>query len=347
MSVPPTPTVADHQTDDYCNNQTKLEHLGPIIVNVDGTLQRIANWTDMNETEQASAVRLITARNKKRLQALNEQQQEVEKDMSPPHTHRIIHQDLPASSLSLPFIDELLHHISSSTNMKSSLTFPIMFDPRIAQKALICGMFVVRPSLNAWSSPLDSNLYAMVDEWAFNYKGFDGGWLIAHQNVLDAFRLALQYGTADAVIVSSMTVAMEGVNKPSEDRLGYIWQPYAVTEWPHLKAAFPLALELITKQRLDWQQQGYLPTTRKYPAQIIYTGIYLSIYLFSCCNNISYLSTNLHTNSRTKPPPPQKAENNIRVVRIFCLHVSSLPIILQVTPLASVADINPVNPCDV
>ena len=266
------PSSAAVQTDDEMIQQTKLDHLGPIIVNIDGTLQRIANWTEMNETEQASAVRLITARNKKRLQALNDLQKEASSDTSPPHSHRVIHQDLPVTSISLPFIDELLCHISSTTNVSTPLTFPIMYDPRIAQKALICGMFVVRPSLNAWSSPLDSNLYAMVDEWAFNYKGFDGGWLIANQNVLDAFRLALQYGTADAVIVSSMTVAMEGVDKPSVDRLGYIWQPYAVTEWPHLKAAFPSALELITKQRLAWQQQGYLPTSRKYPAQIIYTG---------------------------------------------------------------------------
>ena len=159
-----------------------------------------------------------------------------------------------------------------------------MFDPRIAQKALICGMFVVRPSLHPWSSPLDNNLYEMVDQWAFNYRGYDGGWLIANHNVLDAFRLALQYGIADAVIVSSMTVAMEGVDKPSEDRQGYLWQPYAVTEWPHLKEAFPLALELITKQRQAWQQQGYIPTTRKYPAQIVYTGWTNYALLFLCAS---------------------------------------------------------------
>ena len=316
--------------------EQKLDHLGPIVINADGTLQRITNWLEMSETEQASAIRLITARNKKRLEALKEQQQ-VSSDTSPPHAHHVIHQDLPTSSLSLPFIDELLRQISS-TSSSSPLVFPIMFDPRITQKALICGMFVVRPSIHPWSSPLENNLYETIDQWAFNYRGYDGGWLIANHNVLDAFRLALQYGIADAVIVSSMTVAMEGVDKPSEDRQGYLWQPYAVTEWPHLNEAFPLALELITKQRQAWQQQGYIPTTRKYPAQIVYTGLSnyaLLLTYTSCCNTNLHINFLLLTNFLLFPfslsYSPQKVEKSIQTVRIFFLRVFLLPFILRVS----------------
>ncbi len=53
-----------------------MEHLGPIIVNTDGTTRRIANWDTMTEAEQANAIRLISARNKRRIEALLEQKGE-------------------------------------------------------------------------------------------------------------------------------------------------------------------------------------------------------------------------------------------------------------------------------
>lgn len=48
----------------------KLEDLGPIIVNTDGTLGRIPNWMEMTVEEKATTKRLISSRNKKRLMAL-------------------------------------------------------------------------------------------------------------------------------------------------------------------------------------------------------------------------------------------------------------------------------------
>jgi hypothetical protein len=51
----------------------KLDHLGPIIINTDGTLQRIPNWNEMSDIERTKAMRLLTARNKKRIQALETQ----------------------------------------------------------------------------------------------------------------------------------------------------------------------------------------------------------------------------------------------------------------------------------
>ena len=50
----------------------KLDDLGPIIVNTDGTLGRIPNWSEMPQAEKDKTARLISARNKKRLQALRE-----------------------------------------------------------------------------------------------------------------------------------------------------------------------------------------------------------------------------------------------------------------------------------
>lgn len=49
---------------------SKLEGLGPIILNSDGTMGRIPNWSEYTDSEKAQAMRLIGARNKKRKEAL-------------------------------------------------------------------------------------------------------------------------------------------------------------------------------------------------------------------------------------------------------------------------------------
>lgn len=49
---------------------TALDELGPVIVNRDGTLARIANWHQMTEEEQKTTKRLIGAQNAKRIAAL-------------------------------------------------------------------------------------------------------------------------------------------------------------------------------------------------------------------------------------------------------------------------------------
>jgi hypothetical protein len=51
-------------------HSAKLDALGPIILNTDGTMGRISNWTQFTETERAQALRLVAARNKKRKEAL-------------------------------------------------------------------------------------------------------------------------------------------------------------------------------------------------------------------------------------------------------------------------------------
>jgi hypothetical protein len=62
----------------FLQDQAKFEHCfklyswGPLIINTDGTLNRVANWQSMTEAEQASAFRLLCARNKRRVEALRE-----------------------------------------------------------------------------------------------------------------------------------------------------------------------------------------------------------------------------------------------------------------------------------
>lgn len=54
-----------------------LDEMGPIIVNTDGTLRRIENWQNMTSAEQKTTLRLISARNKKRIEALRQQEAEA------------------------------------------------------------------------------------------------------------------------------------------------------------------------------------------------------------------------------------------------------------------------------
>ncbi|KAI1780761.1 hypothetical protein F4818DRAFT_15859 [Hypoxylon cercidicola] len=48
----------------------KLDHLGPLVVNEDGTMSRIANWAEMAEIERQNTLRVLGKRNKLRLDAL-------------------------------------------------------------------------------------------------------------------------------------------------------------------------------------------------------------------------------------------------------------------------------------
>ncbi|RFU80128.1 hypothetical protein TARUN_2091 [Trichoderma arundinaceum] len=50
----------------------KLDGLGPLVVNVDGTMSRIANWDKMAEIEKQNTLRIIGKRNQQRLAALRE-----------------------------------------------------------------------------------------------------------------------------------------------------------------------------------------------------------------------------------------------------------------------------------
>ena len=48
----------------------KIDALGPVVVNSDGTISRIANWHSMTEPEQQRTLRVIGKRNRSRMAAL-------------------------------------------------------------------------------------------------------------------------------------------------------------------------------------------------------------------------------------------------------------------------------------
>ncbi|KAL6910452.1 hypothetical protein GGI43DRAFT_11566 [Trichoderma evansii] len=50
----------------------KLDALGPLVVNVDGTMSRISNWDKMADIERQNTLRIIGKRNQQRLAALRE-----------------------------------------------------------------------------------------------------------------------------------------------------------------------------------------------------------------------------------------------------------------------------------
>ncbi|PVI01042.1 hypothetical protein DM02DRAFT_490550, partial [Periconia macrospinosa] len=48
----------------------KLDHLGPMVVNRDGTLSRIGNWAEMTEIERRNTLRVLGKRNQLRMDAI-------------------------------------------------------------------------------------------------------------------------------------------------------------------------------------------------------------------------------------------------------------------------------------
>jgi len=56
----------------------RFEEMGPVILQMDGSMRRIANWDEMTEQEQKVTWRRISKRNEERRQLLLAQQQEKE-----------------------------------------------------------------------------------------------------------------------------------------------------------------------------------------------------------------------------------------------------------------------------
>lgn len=50
-----------------------LDHLGPMVVNFDGTLSRIHNWAEMTDMEKERTLRVLAKRNRLRTEALRDQ----------------------------------------------------------------------------------------------------------------------------------------------------------------------------------------------------------------------------------------------------------------------------------
>ncbi|KAJ6282457.1 hypothetical protein J3E71DRAFT_379837 [Bipolaris maydis] len=80
LPLPSPSTATDTTTQLNVDGQAvKLDHLGPLVVNKDGTLSRIANWESMAEIERQNTLRILVKRNQVRLGALRgEEQQGIE-----------------------------------------------------------------------------------------------------------------------------------------------------------------------------------------------------------------------------------------------------------------------------
>ncbi|KAA1080214.1 hypothetical protein PGT21_005140 [Puccinia graminis f. sp. tritici] len=50
----------------------QLDHLGPMVINSDGTISRISNWDKLTEPEKSRTIRLVTQRNALRVQKLKD-----------------------------------------------------------------------------------------------------------------------------------------------------------------------------------------------------------------------------------------------------------------------------------
>jgi hypothetical protein len=73
LALPPAPSDGTTQLDMSNGGTTvSLDHLGPMVVNVDGTMSRISNWDKMAEIEKKNTLRIIGKRNQSRLEALKE-----------------------------------------------------------------------------------------------------------------------------------------------------------------------------------------------------------------------------------------------------------------------------------
>jgi len=80
LPLPAPPTEEERkQILDLSNpagSTVRLDSLGPMVVNVDGTLSRISNWDGMTEMEQKNTLRVLGKRNKQRLEALKAREAE-------------------------------------------------------------------------------------------------------------------------------------------------------------------------------------------------------------------------------------------------------------------------------
>jgi hypothetical protein len=71
LALPEAPHSSTTQLDmSNGDASVKLDHLGPMVVNVDGTLSRISNWDKMADIEKENTLRIIKKRNQARLEAL-------------------------------------------------------------------------------------------------------------------------------------------------------------------------------------------------------------------------------------------------------------------------------------
>ncbi|KAK5722956.1 hypothetical protein LTR17_014088 [Elasticomyces elasticus] len=72
LGLPEPPAADSIKLDVTSNEAVALDHLGPMVVNIDGTISQITNWDQMTEIEKKNTMRMLQRRNKQRLDALKQ-----------------------------------------------------------------------------------------------------------------------------------------------------------------------------------------------------------------------------------------------------------------------------------
>jgi hypothetical protein len=70
LPAPPADGADVTRTLDVNGGGVRLDHLGPLVVNQDGTMSRIANWAEMSQIERDNTLRVLGKRNQLRLKTL-------------------------------------------------------------------------------------------------------------------------------------------------------------------------------------------------------------------------------------------------------------------------------------
>ena len=152
-------------------------------------------------------------------------------------------------------------------------SFPLVEDPRTTSRACIIGMMVLRPATTSWTPDFAAGDVPRelrgTGDWCYDVRGVGGSWPISGGNAFDAYRLAMQYGTVDAVLAGSSTVIREGRHVGA--RRAHLWQPYTPLSWSALAPYRGMLEPAISDLRRRWQDLGLL-SRRSYPAQVAVTG---------------------------------------------------------------------------
>lgn len=113
-------------------------------------------------------------------------------------THKTLHIDKHLINCALP-LNRFPYHDNGNG------CYYLSYDPNQEKKTAIVGMFVLRRAHGSWivdDENIASSMY-MPSDWIYNFQGLDGGGFLSNNNVVDSYRLCIQYGLSDAVIVGS------------------------------------------------------------------------------------------------------------------------------------------------
>ncbi|GJJ09243.1 hypothetical protein Clacol_003465 [Clathrus columnatus] len=69
-ALPALSSQSNDVTQPESNSNITLDSLGPMVVNTDGTLSRIINWSSMTQSEREHTLKVLSNRNKLRSEKL-------------------------------------------------------------------------------------------------------------------------------------------------------------------------------------------------------------------------------------------------------------------------------------